>query len=200
MIRKRASEKKIVVRSPGPPRWADLGGKRILLLGLQPQSGDALKGHFHVPAARKADQPLSPEVLKDGLVILSTLPNITKHACASQILDLEEHVREEFFPARLVHVSSDEVVHWREVDHYHPHLAAPGYSLHEADERSRVAFANAFGVGVQGHRRIAHGLFALLEGVFLLADIPFHQMSSPDVHQFLLRLGRLQQRLAPQMS
>jgi hypothetical protein len=51
---------------------------------------------------------------------------------------------------------------------------------------------------VQGHRRIAHGLFALLDGVFILAQIPFHQMRSPDVHDFLMRLRRLQRRLMPQ--
>ncbi len=70
-------------------------------------------------------------------------------------------------------------------------MTAPGYSLCCADDTSREGFGRAFGVAVQGHHRIAHGLFALKDGVFLAADVPFDQMEPPDVPSFLARVRRL---------
>lgn len=49
----------------------------------------------------------------------------------------------------------------------------------------------AFGIGVEGHQRIAHGLFGLRDGVFLAADIPDDQMKPADVRGFLTRVAAL---------
>jgi hypothetical protein len=120
--------------------------------------------------------------------VISTLPNIEKHACIFQILDLEESIVKMEPRPRLVHVSADEAHHWHEVDHIHPHLKAPGYTLAATPSEDRAAFTAAFGVGVRGRRRIAHGLFGLRDGTFEDAEIPYDQMESPNVVEFVARL------------
>jgi len=168
-----------------------LGDQVLARVHPAPRPGDLLAADFAVPPARHAVAPLRRADLVHGLVLLSTLPNIHKHACTAQIIELEEHVPVALPAARIVHVSADHAHHWAEVDLYHASVAAPGYSLCCADDASREAFGRAFGVAVEGHRRVAHGLFALKEGVFIAADIPFDQMEPPDVAAFLLRTKRL---------
>ncbi|MCU1277938.1 MAG: hypothetical protein JWM53_1484 [bacterium] len=146
---------------------------------------------FVIPPARHATVPLTPTTLARGLVIVSTLPNIRRHACIAQILQLDEVAPHLLPTAAVVHVSADEPEHWAEVDRFHPNVRAPGYSLHAADQASRVAFGLAFGVAVEGHARIAHGCFALLDGVVLAAEIPRYQMHSMDVLPFLEHLQSL---------
>jgi hypothetical protein len=177
-----------MLKNPFRSRWARLGDQRIYLLGRMPKPGDRLRGRFSIPAARHARMPLTDEALATGLVIVSTLPNIEKHACMAQIVELEERGREVFPGGRLVHVSADQADHWREVDQFHPDMRAEGYSLCCADPASRAAFVESFGVGVEGHHRIAHGLFALRHGVFLAAEIPGDQMRTPEVREFIERL------------
>ncbi len=121
--------------------------------------------------------------------MVSTLPNIQKHACLAQIVELEEHSRDRVPNLRIVHVSADHAEHWEEVDRFHPNIQSAGYSLCCADQSSRDAFVLAFGVGVEGHHRIAHGLFALRDGVFLEVDIPHDQMRPAEVKEFLRRLS-----------
>jgi len=163
-----------------------------LLLGTLPRPGDVLcREPFAIPPARHANAPLTPDSLARGLVLLSTLPNISRHACAAQILELEEEALHRLDEFRLVHVSADEPACWREVDHFHPVLRAEGFSLHGAQAESRRAFGEAFGVSVKENHRIAHGLFALLDGLFLAAEVPFDQMAVPDVSGFLGRTERL---------
>ncbi|OQW30900.1 MAG: hypothetical protein A4E19_09145 [Nitrospira sp. SG-bin1] len=116
--------------------------------------------------------------------MVSTLPNIEKHACLAQIVDLEERGRERLPEWKIVHVSADHEDHWREVDRFHPNVQAAGYSLCCADQASR----EAFGVGVEDHHRIAHGLFALRDGVFLKVEIPSDQMRPASIRGFLERL------------
>lgn len=153
-----------------------------------PQVGARLEVSFSIPAARHAASSLSAAELLQGLVIVSTLPNIQKHACIAQIVDLEAQAKERVPLARLVHISSDHADHWLEVDRFHPDVETPGYSLCCADPVSRQAFAQAFGVGVVAHQRIAHGLFALHEGVFVAVEIPEDQMRTPEVARFLEQL------------
>jgi hypothetical protein len=179
-------------RAPEDRRPAVLGDKSIVLLGALPRPGDLLGPEpFAIPPARHANAPLTPASLMRGLALVSTLPNIARHACAAQILGLEEGALHRLEDFRLVHVSADEPACWREVDHFHPDLRAEGFSLHDADAESRRAFGAAFGIAVQGHHRIAHGLFALIDGLFLAADVPFDQMATPDVAAFLGRTERL---------
>ena len=155
-----------------------------------PQVGERLDASFSIPAARHAESPLSATELLRGLVIVSTLPNIQKHACITQIVDLEAQAKERVPSARLVHISSDHADHWLEVDRFHPDVETPGYSLCCADPGSRQAFSQAFGVGVVAHHRIAHGLFALHEGVFVAVAIPEDQMRTAEVAGFMEQLCR----------
>ncbi len=170
-------------------RTAQLGSDQLHLLGQVPRRGDRLTAEFTIPAARLANTPLTADELRRGLVLVSTLPNIQKHACMAQIVALEEHGSEKLSEWTIVHVSADHEDHWREVDRFHPNVRAAGYSLCCADPASREAFVMAFGVGVEDHHRIAHGLFALGDGVFLEVEIPPDQMRPAEVDGFLLRLS-----------
>lgn len=176
-----------------PPldRVIRLGDEILARVHLAPSPGDLLVGDFTVPPARHAAAPLIRADLARGLVVLSTLPNISKHACIAQITEIDEHAPAALPGVRIAHVSADEAHHWGEVDRFHGNVTAPGYSLCCADPASRAAFGRAFGVAVEGHRRVAHGLFALRDGVFLAAEIPFDQMAPPDVGTFLARVRRL---------
>ncbi|MFO0773186.1 MAG: hypothetical protein U0172_00800 [Nitrospiraceae bacterium] len=165
-------------------REVRLGRETIELIGTPPQIGDRLCATFRIPPARHADRPLTTKDLVCGLVFVSTLPNIEKHACMAQIVALDEEVSAHWRGARAIHVSADADVHWREVDQFHPDIRAAAYSLCCADHDSREAFTRAFGVGVVGHRRIAHGLFALQDGRFVAAMIPTDQMQPVDVSSF----------------
>lgn len=166
-------------------RPAQLGTQIIYLRGNVPAPGDRIRRKFVIPAARRADRPLTAEDLCRGVIVVSTLPNIHKHACLSQIVDLEERGRALSEQLRIVHVSADHESHWQEVDHFHPNIQAAGYSLCSADAASREAFVTTFGVGVDGHHRIAHGLFLLREGIFLKSEVPTDQMLSVEVTRFL---------------
>lgn len=170
-------------------RTAQLGRDLLHLQGQVPRRGDRLTAEFTIPAARLADIPLTAEELRRGLVVVSTLPNIQKHACLAQIVDLEERGHQELPDLKILHVSADHQEHWQEVDRFHPNVRAAGYSLCCADPASREAFVLAFGVGVEGHHRIAHGLFALRDGVFLEVEIPHDQMRPVGVEWFLQRLS-----------
>ena len=165
-----------------------LGDDTIYLQGRVPLSGERLTANFIIPAARLADKPLTAADLRLGLVVVSTLPNIQKHACLAQIVELEERGHERLPEWKIVHVSADHEDHWREVDRFHPNVRSAGYSLCCADQASREAFVLAFGVGVEDHHRIAHGLFALRNGIFLEIEIPSDQMRPAAVRGFLERL------------
>jgi len=171
-----------------PRRIVMLEEKELELLGMCPQVGQRLNTKpFLIPPARCASRSLQPKDLLAGMVFVSTLPNISKHACAAQILGLEEEVRHRVPEARLVHISADAPKFWNEVDLIHPDLKAEGYSLFGADEESRMAFTQTFGVGVLGSPRIAHGLFSLQDGVVLAAEIPLQQMGVPSIGRFMHR-------------
>ena len=174
--------------SYGPTRTAKLGDTLIELEGSVPALGSPLRGEFAIAPARLATTPLLASDLRAGWVVLSTLPNIEKHGCIFQVLDLEEALVKMEPRPRLVHVSADEAHHWHEVDHVHPNLRAPGYTLASTPSEDRAAFTAAFGVGVRGTRRIAHGLFGLRDGIFEEAEIPYDQMVSPNVVDFVARL------------
>lgn len=183
--------RRATVEAPvGEGRWAMLGEQRITLLGDVPQDGSVLDARFSLPAARGARRPLTCAALRRGVVVVSTMPNIGRHACMAQIVELELHLDEQLPGARLVHISSDEAKYWREVDEFHIQAQSPGYTLHGATPASRAQFAAAFGVGVEGHHRIAHGLFALNEGVFVRSEIPLNQMGVPAVLCFLRETRR----------
>jgi peroxiredoxin len=172
-------------------RAAYLNGQQIGLLGVVPGAGDELVEQFTVPAARRATEPLTANDLRQGLVLVSTLPNIHRHACVVQIVHLHEHGQHILPQARIVHVSADPPEYWDEVTQFHGNVTAPGFSLTPATPDSRDAFVRSFGIGVAGQRRIAHGLFALKEGVFLGSEVPTDQMSPPGVDAFLARIRRL---------
>jgi len=167
-------------------RIVKLGSKELELLGECPLPLQPLPPTtFAIPPARNATEPLVFSDLTRGKVFVSTLPDISKHACAAQILGLEEQVRHRAPEARLVHVSADAPHFWDEVDHFHRDLTASGYSLFGADEESARAFGQLFGVAVKGNRRIAHGLFALQDGIVVAAEIPYQQLGIPSIGRFM---------------
>jgi peroxiredoxin len=180
-------ESQLTSSTPSVLRSALLGNEEIFMIGEEPRVGDRLVADFEISAAWNASQPMKSEDLRKGWVVLSTLPNIQSHACSSQIFDLEQGLRTFEVPPRLFHVSADESHHWREVGEFHPELESPGFTICGADS-SREAFCLAFGVGVVGHSRIAHGLFALKNGTFVLVQIPRDQMHTMDVQPFLEEL------------
>ena len=183
---------------PQEHRVALLGETSLRLPGSLPQPGEFLLPRpFTIPPARNASEPLTPASLRSGLALVSTLPNIGRHACAAQILDFEEQALRRLESFRMVHVSTDAASFWSEVDHFHPGLGAQGFSLFDADQESLTAFGLSFGVAVEGHRRIAHGLFALVDGMFLATEVPFQQMAVPNVGRFLDRVERLLNRRLP---
>ena len=171
-------------------RAAILRGEVLSLFGRLPAPGERLLEAFTLPAARHARAPLTERDLSTGLVLLSTLPNIERHACVAQILHLDELAPRLLPQARVVHVSSDGAHHWCEVDRFHPTVRAASYTLAGADDPSSAGFKWAFGVGVIGHDRIAHGLFALEDGVFVAAQVPYDQMEAPPVAAFLQEVIR----------
>jgi hypothetical protein len=172
-----------------PRRFARLGEQEIELVGAQPRPGERLRGEFSIPPARYASAPLTCRDLSRGWVVVSTLPNIHKRACSTQILGLEEKLLKFERRPRLAHVSADPAEHWREVGHFHPNLRARGYTLDGSDAHSRAAFKAAFGVGVRENKRIAHGLFALHNGAFVAAEIPRDQMTPPPIEGFVHKLA-----------
>jgi peroxiredoxin len=159
------------------------------MIGEEPRVGDRLVADFEISAAWNASQRMKSEDLRKGWVVLSTLPNIQSHACSSQIFDLEQGLRTFEVPPRLFHVSADESHHWREVGEFHPELESPGFTICGADS-SREAFCLAFGVGVVGHNRIPHGLFALKNGTIYLLSSRARACLTSDSYPHILSAGR----------
>lgn len=173
-----------------------LGDRPIYLLGEKPKEGKWIHCNketneeelYFAKPARKANKDLTLKDLSKGLVIVSTLPNIRSHACSIQIMDLEMEVQKHLPHAKIIHVASDPASGWEEVEKIHPFLNAPGYTLHGVDSKSVLLFKKMFGVGVQGSHRIAHGLFAILEGKVLVSYIPRQQYGSPNIHRFIQKV------------
>jgi hypothetical protein len=189
----------IALYDPSPPPVAaapvERQGRRVWvgevpyeLVGEPPAPGVCLRDDFEIPAARAAQPYLDRATLCDGLVFLSTLPDIRKHACVAQVLGLERHVRACLPAARIHHVASDAPEWWTEVDEYHPDTTAGGYCLALAEPASAEVFRTVFGVGVVGSHRVAHGLFAMLHGVILASDVPAQQFGTPEVDRFVARV------------
>lgn len=161
-----------------------LGESEIHLLGRKPRVGEELEAEFEIKPARNSKDCLTKKALGRGVTIVSTLPNIHTNACHYQVLDLEKLAKKIIPEAKIFHISSDAKLHWKEVDEIHPDLKACGFSLHESEQKDREYFKKAFGVGVEGNNRIAHGLFGLYDGVFCASYIPNQQMGNPDIHYF----------------
>jgi len=173
-------------------RVVQLNETSLRLLGRLPQPGERLATRpFSVPPARNATSPLTRASMDDGLVLMATLPNLGRYVRAAHLLDFEKRLTGRLGEFRTVHVSTDEASIWAEFNHFHPGLAAEGYSLFDADEETVSGFGLSFGVALEGHGRIAHGLFALLNGVFVAAEVPFDQLDVTGVEPFLDRVERL---------
>jgi len=165
-----------------------LGDRKIFLLGKKPSKGWKLTEYFQANPARKTRSKLTSDCLKKGLVIVSTLPNIRSFACSQQILDLENEVKAQIPSARIYHIASDPKSGWKEVEELHPFLDSPGFTLHGVPAEFVDSFKRAFGVGVKGTPRIAHGLFALLDGEFLVSYIPRQQYGVPNIRKFIRKI------------
>ncbi|MCC5814070.1 MAG: hypothetical protein JJT78_04885 [Leptospira sp.] len=165
-----------------------LGDHEISLVGEKPKLGRRVSTCFHANPARKARAKLTLEKISKGLVIISTLPNIRSFACSQQVFDLEMEVKEHLPEAKIFHVASDPKSGWEEVDKLHPFLKSPGFTLDGVDSESVESFKQAFGVGVKGHKRIAHGLFALQDGEFIVSYIPRQQYGIPNIKRFIRKI------------
>jgi len=170
-------------------RRAYVGTRTVELYGRALAAGDRVDVDFTIPPARASFVPLTGERLGRGLVLMTTLPNIHKHACAAQIVQTEALARRVLPEAEVLHVASDRPEYWQEVDHLHGDVRAAGYSLKTSADGD--VFRAAFGVGVRGSDRIARGLFALYRGVVLAADVPEDQARTPDVARFVERTRSL---------
>ncbi len=177
-------------------RRALLGDKEIKLIGNRPKEMQQIKGKFAIPAARNTKKSLRLKGLSNGTLILSTLPNIGKHACVRQILDVEEK-SEKILGKKIpiYHVSSDEPEKWGEVTEIHPNVKAKGYSIYKMNNEEKKEFLNNFGVEVENNQRIAHGLFGIKNGKIMTSLIPTIQMGNPDVNRFLKKFqSKIEQR------
>ncbi len=162
-----------------------LGTKEIELTGKKPNEGFRWVKPFRLPPAYNTKKALSERDLEQGLVILSTLPNIHSHACAAQVLDLEEECKRRELNAKILHVACDCPDHWDEVRKLHPFLKAKGFTFEDANQKDINVFSESLGVGVKGSKRIAHGLFAFLDGSLVKAYIPRQQYGIPNIKKFL---------------
>ncbi|TGN10095.1 hypothetical protein [Leptospira ilyithenensis] len=162
-----------------------LGDKPIELLGKQPKQGEWIKKNFRLPAAYNTKIPFTPDQLKAGLVIVSTLPKIKSNECSAQILNLEQELAIRKINAKIVHIACDCADHWEEVKNLHPFLKAKGFSLKFADTTDINSFKEFFGVGVKGSPRIAHGLFAFQNGYLIQSMIPRQQYGIPNIKKLL---------------
>jgi peroxiredoxin len=162
-----------------------LGDHPIYLTGSKPKKGTQIHSNFYAIPARKAKTELKKRDLSRGLVIVSTLPNIHSFACSQQVLDLELETKKLYPKARIFHIACDPKSGWEEVEKLHPFLESPGYTIHGVGKKEADSFKNSFGVGVEGNRRIAHGLFALQNGKFMVSYIPRQQYGIPNIKKFL---------------
>ena len=164
-----------------------LDDKVIHVRGSRPRINTSISFRFDIPAARNAQQSLRETELLQGNFVISTLPNIQKSACMRQVLDLEHSIKKNLQQTKLVHISSDAAIHWKEVDELHPKLKARAYTLNGLDAKTKQEFADMFGVGVVESERIAHGIFGLKDGKIITAMIPRQQMGNPNVSVFVRR-------------
>jgi len=172
-----------------PMRRARLGLRTLELYGRVLVPGDRLVARFSIAPARGAIGQLTAARLRDGLILMTTLPNIHKHACSAQLVQTQRSVQRFLPAAAVVHVASDGPEYWAEVDRLHGSITATGYSLQGSADAE--AFRLAFGVGVRGTERIARGLFAFCRGVVLGAEVPEDQSRTPDVKRFVARVHAL---------
>jgi hypothetical protein len=161
-------------------RPACLAGRPILLLGHLPHPGRALVDVFRLPAVDHAGARLTDEDLRVGTVAVSTSPSLGPDSMR-QLEALKNACRRDLPFARVVHVSHDMDSSAAIDGSVHGEL----YTLEGASESSCVSFTWAFGVGVLGEKQIAHGLFALREGIFVAAETPFDQRPLHDVSGFI---------------
>ena len=173
-------------------RPACLAGRPILLLGHLPHPGRALVDVFRLPAVDRAEAWLTDDDLRLGTVVVSTSPSLGPDAMR-QLESLEKACRRDLRFARVVHVSYDMDVSAATGETVHGEM----YALDGASESSRVSFTWAFGVGVLGEKQIAHGLFALREGIFVAAETPFDQRPLHDVSGFIRALHAAFEERAP---
>jgi len=171
-------------------RTVRVGVESFELEGEPPTLGGLLNYSFILPDARGPNHILTPSIteadLKKGLVIISTLPNIQKQHCLQQIKELES-LTYKLLPrsTKIFHVSADDRSDWKKAEEHLASVRFHAYTLADAAEESVVSFKAAFGVGVKGTHRIAHGLFALLNGKFINLQVPDDQLGVPNVPLFL---------------
>lgn len=165
-----------------------LGDHPIFLEGRRPKPGLRLPNRFYANPARNAKKKLSIKEIQKGLVILSTLPNVRSNACSQQVLDLELALKGWEPKPKLFHISVDPATDWVEIDELHPFLDSQGFTLSSVPKEISEEFSRKLGIKVKGNRRLAHGLFAFLDGELILSYIPRQQYGIPNIKGFLKKL------------
>jgi hypothetical protein len=166
-------------------RAVKVGTETYLLENEAPKIESYLERKFFIPEAI-GNSAVADVNMKKGLIIVSTLPNIQKEHCIQQVVELQT-ITYKLLPSstKIFHFSSDTRLDWKAAEKHLAGLHIKAYTLYDAVHRSVVEFKAAFGVGVQGTPRIAHGLFALINGKFVNIQIPDDQLGIPNVPLFL---------------
>lgn len=165
-------------------RTVKLGSEVCYLEGKEPSVGSILDCTFLIPEVT-GTSAIADINLKKDLIIISTLPNVAKDHCIQQIVELET-LAKKLLPGsvKIYHVSSDSRLDWKTAQSKIP-FSIKAYTLYDAVQISRFEFKEAFGVGVVGSERLAHGLFALFRGQFIAVQIPNEQLGVPNIPLFI---------------
>ncbi|TGK87123.1 hypothetical protein EHQ24_05900 [Leptospira noumeaensis] len=165
-----------------------LGDEPVELTGKRPKNGFKWKEDFQFAPVLNTNSKFPNLRIRKGIFLISTLPNVKSFACSTQVLELEEEIIKRKISAKIIHLASDGITSWEEIKKLHPHLKAHGYSLKNCNEKEINTLKTMLGIGVIGSHRLAHGLFAIQDGILISSLIPKQQYGVPDIKKFLNQL------------
>lgn len=165
-----------------------LGDMPVELTGKRPKIGFQWKHKFQFSPALNTKSKFPNLKNEKGLIFISTLPNVRSFACSAQVLELEEELKKRKIPAKIIHIASDGKDAWSEIKKLHPKLKAHGYSLKNGNTGDVNKLKEILGIGVVSSHRLAHGLFAIQDGILISSLIPKQQYGVPNIKKFLNKL------------
>ncbi|TGL47708.1 hypothetical protein EHQ55_11305 [Leptospira meyeri] len=168
-----------------------LGDMPVELTGKRPKIGLKWCYTFQFKPVLNTNSKFPNLKRRKGFFLISTLPNVKSYACSTQVLDLEEEIKKRNISAKIIHIASDGETSWDDIKKLHPHLKAYGYTLKSCKEDDVIKLKNMLGIGVIGSHRLAHGLFAIQDGILISSMIPKQQYGVPNIKKFLTQLKNL---------
>lgn len=165
-----------------------LGNMLVELTGKRPKKGFQWQHNFQFLPALNTESNFPNLKNKKGLIFISTLPNVRSFACSTQVLDLEEELKKRKIQAKIIHIASDGKDAWSEIKKLHPTIKAHGYSLKNGNPDDINTLKEILGIGVVSSHRLAHGLFAIQDGILISSLIPKQQYGVPNIKKFLNEL------------